>query len=449
MSSHEIIGPTTAFTSKMTIALIIFLIAYILISIDKIHHTLVALLGGAVMIFAHMLTQEQALMAIDLSVIFLLVGMMIIVEILSETGFFEYMAVRAAQIVKGNPIALLVFLSMLTAVLSAFLDNVTTILLIVPVTIFIADQMDLNPIPFILSEVFASNIGGTATLIGDPPNILIGSAAKLSFMEFLVHLSPVVLIILVVFSFNIVFLFGRKMSVSKDLRVKIMEMAPRRVIKDPLTMKMGLVVLALVIVGFLTHHLTNLEPAIIALSGAVILMVLRKKKPEEVFHKIEWGTLFFFIGLFMLVEGLVQSGVIHYLSGKIMNTTGGDLNLTTLVLLWVSAFLSAIIDNIPYVATMIPMISDIIPKIAEIVKSSGSGILEETVRYALWWALSLGACLGGNGTLIGASANVVAVSVAAKNNRNISFWKFTKYGFFIMVQSLIISSFYLYIRYLK
>lgn len=445
MSSHEILlSSPELFTSKMTIALVIFLIAYVFISLDKIHHTLVALLGGAVMIFAQILTQDTALKAIDMSVILLLVGMMIIVEILSETGFFEYMAVRASQIVKGNPIALLVLLSMLTAVLSAFLDNVTTILLIVPVTIFIAEQMALNPIPFILSEVFASNIGGTATLIGDPPNILIGSAAKLSFIDFISHLSPVILIILVVLAVNIIFLFGRKMSVSQDLRVKIMEMAPRRVIKDPFTMKMGLIVLGLVIAGFLTHHITNLEPATIALSGAVILMILRKKKPEEVLRKVEWGTLFFFIGLFMLVEGLVHSGVIHYLSEHIMHATGGDLNLTTLVLLWVSGFLSSVIDNIPYVATMIPMITDIIPDIAKM-----SGMPLETVRYALWWSLSLGACLGGNGTLIGASANVVAVSVAAKNNRNISFWMFTKYGMFIMVQTLIISSIYVYIRYLK
>lgn len=431
------------FTQEMTLAVVIFGISYVLISLDKIPHTLVALAGGFVMVFAQVLQQDHALRAVDLSVIFLLIGMMILVEILSETGLFEYVAIKAAQTVRGNPVALLVLLSGVTALFSAFLDNVTTILLIAPVTIFIADQMNLNPIPFILSEVWASNIGGTATLIGDPPNILIGSAANLSFMEFIIHLGPVIFVIFLVMALNIVLLFGRKMSVSQDLKVKIMEMVPRRAIKDPLTMKMGLAVLGAVITGFLTHHLTGLEPATIALSGAVILMMIRKKKPEEALQKVEWGTLFFFIGLFILVEGLVKSGVINYLADHVMEATQKDLSITSLTLLWVSSIFSSVIDNIPYVATMIPMIKEMIPEIAQ-----HGQIAEPMVKYALWWSLSLGACLGGNGTLIGASANVVAASIVAKNKRKLTFWMFTKYGMLIMVQSLIVSSFYIYWRYL-
>lgn len=427
----------------MITAIVIFIISYILIATDKIPHTLTALAGGFLMIFFHVINQHQAMHAIDLSVIFLLIGMMILVEILAETGLFEYVAIKVAQIVKGNPVALLVLLSLVTAVFSAFLDNVTTILLITPITIFIADQLNVNPIPFILSEVMASNIGGTATLIGDPPNILIGSAAKLSFMEFIVNLGPMVLINLVVFSFTIVFLFGKKMHVSQDLKVKIMEMKPLRAIKDTLTMKQGLVVIGLVIVGFLTHQWSHVEPSTIAFSGAILMMIIKRKKPEEAFHKVEWETLFFFIGLFILVEGVVQAGVISHLAQQVMDATGKDLQITSITILWISSVFSSIIDNIPYVATMIPMVKHMIPEIA-----SHSHVAIPTVSYALWWALSMGACLGGNGTLIGASANVVAASVAAKNNRKISFWQFSKYGLIILFQSLIISTLYMYWRYI-
>jgi Na+/H+ antiporter NhaD/arsenite permease-like protein len=427
----------------MILAVSIFIVAYIFIASDKIPHALVALGGGFLMLLLHVMPQESALRAIDLSVIFLLIGMMILVEMISETGVFEYVAIKVAQLVKGNPIRLLVLLSIITAVFSAFLDNVTTILLITPITVFIADQLNLDPIPFILSEAMASNIGGTATLIGDPPNILIGSAAKLKFIEFLIHLGPLVVVNLIVFSFTIVFLFGRKMHVAQDLKVRIMEMKPSRAIQDRMKMKKGLFVLALVMIGFLTHGMTGWEPYTIAFAGGIFLAIILKKNPEEIFKKVEWSTLFFFIGLFVLVEGVVHVGAISYLADQVLHATNKDLAVTSVVILWISSIFSSIIDNIPYVATMIPMVKQIIPQIAE-----HAGLAITAVSYPLWWALSLGACLGGNGSLIGASANVVAASVAARNKRKISFWQFTKYGSLILLQSMILSSFYIYWRYL-
>jgi len=430
-------------THDMTIALIIFGTAYFLIASEKIPPTLAALGGGFMMILFGILKQSEGFQAVDLSVIFLLVGMMLMVEILSETGLFEFIAVKIAQIVKGNPILLLILMCISTAFLSAFLDNVTTVLLIAPVTIFIADQLQVDAIPYLLGETMASNIGGAATLIGDPPNILIGSAAKLSFSEFIVNLGPVVLVILLVFSLTFLLLFRKKLTVSKDLKAKIMSMEPSKALKDKKTMVTGLVIVGLVIGFFLTHHITHIEPATIAFVGAVLLLISVNKHPKHFFYKIEWNTLFFFIGLFILVEGVVKVGLISMTAKNILLVTENELSTTTLIVLWISGFLSSVIDNIPYVATLIPMIKEMIPQIAD-----SSHLALPAVSYPLWWALSLGACLGGNGTLIGASANVVVASIAEKNKRKISFWAFTKYGILILTESLIISTVYIYWRYL-
>jgi len=426
----------------------IFIFTYLLIITEKIPHVLSALLGGFLMVALGILNSEKAFHSIDMNVIFLLVGMMIIVHITSETGLFQWVAIKIAQQVKGNPFPLMFLLILITALFSALLDNVTTILLIAPVSILIAEQMELDSIPFLIAEAIAANIGGTATLIGDPPNILIGSAAKLSFNEFILNLTPPVLIILIITIVNLWFFFGRKMKVSRDLRAKIMEMDTTRIIRDKKLLIKSLSVLGIVFLGFLTHSITHIEPSFVALGGAILLMILSKKEPEEIFKSVEWPTLFFFIGLFILVEGLVEIGFISQLADKALHLTGGNLSKTSILILWLSGFASSIVDNIPYTATLIPMIgSENSGIIKSIVTNSPHDL--QTVRYALWWALSLGACLGGNGSLIGASANVVASGIASKSGKELSFLKFTKYGALITVQSLIISTVYLWLRYLQ
>jgi Na+/H+ antiporter NhaD/arsenite permease-like protein len=430
------------------LGIIIFAFTYVLIISDKIPHTLSAMLGGILMIGLGIINKEKAYKAIDLEVIFLLIGMMIIVHIMSETGFFQWIAIKTAQFVKGEPFLLMGILAVVTAVLSAFLDNVTTIMLIVPVTILLAEQIEQDCIPYLIAEITASNIGGTATLIGDPPNILIASSAKLTFNEFLINLAPIVFINIIVLVITIWFLFGRKMKVSRDVKARIMELDASRALKDiPLLKKTGGVII-LVIIGFLTHNLTNIEPSVIAIGGAVLLMIIAKQNPEEALKHVEWKTIFFFIGLFMMVEGIVEIGAIKILAEKALSFTGGDFKVTSILILWISGIFSAFVDNIPYTATMIPMIGGEGGLIESLYKANPE-IGFETVRYALWWSLSLGACLGGNGTLIGASANVVAAGVAAKSGKKLSFMRFTKYGFFIMLQSMVISTVYVWIRYLR
>ncbi len=425
----------------------IFVFIYFLIITEKIPHVLSALLGGVLMVSFGIINTEKAFHSIDMNVIFLLIGMMIIVHITSETGLFQWVAVKIAQKVKGNPFPLMFLLVVITAVFSALLDNVTTILLLAPVTILIAEQMELDSLPFLIAEAIASNIGGTATLIGDPPNILIGSSAKLSFNEFLLNLSPIVFIILIVTIFNFWLFFGRKMKVSRDLRAKIMEMDTSRIIKDKSLLYKSLGILGIVFIGFLTHSITHIDPSIVALSGSILLMIFSKKDPEEVFKSVEWPTLFFFMGLFILVEGLVEIGVIKLLANNALKITGGDLSKTSILILWLSGVASSIVDNIPYTATLIPMIGGEHGIIDTIVAAGDHS--REVVRYALWWALSLGACLGGNGSLIGASANVVAAGIASKSGRELSFMKFTKYGALITFQSLLVSTLYIWLRYLK
>ena len=419
----------------MLLAIIIFCLAYILIIFEKFPISVLAMLGAVIMVMAGVLGAEEAFRAIDLNVIFLLVGMMIMVSILSETGLFEWIAIKATQLVKGEPVPLLILLMLVTAVFSAFLDNVTTILLIVPVTIVMLENLKLDTKPFIIGEILASNIGGTATLIGDPPNILIGSEAGFSFNDFIINLGPVIIINLIITIFLLYFFYCRKMKVSRELKAHIMELNPDRALKDKKLMYHSLIILLLVIVGFVTHEFTHIAPSIIALAGAMALILVSKKEPEEIFEKVEWPTLFFFMGLFIMVEGLVEVGVIKMLAEATLSLTKGDFQKTALFIGILSSSVSPIIDNIPYTTTMLPLIKDL--------ESAFSNV------EPLWWSLALGACLGGNATLIGASANVVAANISKKNGKVISFIEYLKYGLPLTFVTIVIAMVYLNFRYLR
>ena len=417
--------------TTMIIALVIFIVLYLIISFELINKTVVALFGAALFMVLRIIGEEEAFRVIDWNVIFLLVSMMIIVGITKNTGLFQYVAIKAAKIAKGEPIIILIFLIIITALFSAFLDNVTTVLIIIPVTMLIAIELGISPVPFVISIAIASNIGGTATLIGDPPNIMIGSAAKLDFMQFLVNLGPPVLISLVAFNIIIYFIFRKKLKVSTERRARILEFDESKAITDKKLLIKCLAVLTLVIAGFLLHGLLHLEASIIAMFGATILMLLTGvKEIEEVLKDIEWGTIFFFIGLFILVGGLVETGAIKVAAEYIMGLTNGNIANTSVLIIWVSGIFSAFVDNIPYVATMIPLVQDM-----------GESLGSQAI-VPVWWSLALGACLGGNGTLVGASANVVSAGLAGKSGYKITFMQFTKYGFGFMILTLIISTLY-------
>ncbi|HAV92309.1 TPA: hypothetical protein DCW38_03920 [candidate division WOR-3 bacterium] len=419
------------------IGVILFVIIFILISTEKFNKTILSLLGGALFMVLHFVSQELAFLSIDWNVIFLLISMMVIVGITKKTGLFQYVAIKAAKISRGKPVNIMILLSLITALFSAFLDNVTTVMIITPVAILIAVELGISPIPFVISCAIASNLGGTATLIGDPPNIMIGSAANLDFNSFLFNLTPIIIIIMIVYSLLIYLFFRKKMRISNERKARIMDFDESKSIENkPLLIK-SLTVLSLVIAGFLIHGFLNLEPATIALFGAGLLMLLTgEKEVDEFFHDVEWGTIFFFIGLFILVGGLVELGIIKKVASFVLNLTNGNMKSTSLLVLWISGVFSAFIDNIPYVATMIPLIKDI-----------GVHVGPDKIQ-PLWWSLALGACLGGNGTLIGASANVVSAGLAKKNGYKISFWEFTKYGSIITIITLAISTIYIYFRYL-
>lgn len=422
------------FASATAIPITIFLVIYGIIISEKINRTAISLFGAIVMIILGILNQEQAIEHIDFNTIGLLVGMMIIVNILKRTGVFEYLAIRAAKKAKGDPWKILVLFAIITAVSSAFLDNVTTILLIVPVTLVITDTLDTNPIPFMFTEILIANIGGTATLIGDPPNIMIGSATGLGFVDFIVNLAPVVIVISVATLFLLKLIYKDFLKATDENKQKIMKMDESITIKDKLLLKKSLIVLFLTILGFMVHSQFHLESATIALGGAALLLVISKIDPEEILFEVEWTTIFFFMGLFILVGSLVEVGVIDNLAKKMLELTKGNLFVTTLTILWVSAIASAFLDNIPFVATMIPLIKAM----------TASGQLDAN---PLWWALALGACLGGNGTIIGASANVIVTGIMAREGRPVSFMSFMRIGFPMMIVSIIISTIYLILFY--
>lgn len=416
-------------------SIIVFLVTYALIIQEKIPRMVVAMGGGIIMVLFGILTQETALKDdIDFNTIGLLVGMMILVAVTRRTGVFEAVAIWSASITRGEPLRLLALLTFITATASAFLDNVTTVLLIVPVTLTLTEKLQVNPIPFLIAEIIASNIGGTATLIGDPPNIMIGSAANLDFNSFIINLTPVILVVLAATIALLLLIYHKDLRVAEQNRQALLQLNFKDEIKDWELLKKSLLVLGITIIGFVLHGTLHLESATIAISGAILLLLVSHQKPEAVLNEVEWPTIFFFIGLFVLVGGLKATGVISELARWSLSITHGDLQQTSLLVLWVSAIFSAFIDNIPFVATMIPMIQEM-------------GQLTGMNLEPMWWALSLGACLGGNGTLIGASANVIVAGIADKHSIPLTFKYYLKIAFPLMIVSIIISHIYLYLRY--
>lgn len=415
----------------------IFLVIYALIISEKIHRTIVAMIGGLLMVTLGIVDQETALHHIDFNTLGLLIGMMIIVSITADTGLFKFIAVWAAKKSKGDPVRILIALVLITAIGSAFLDNVTTVLLMVPVTFSITRQLRVPPMPFLITQIIASNVGGTATLIGDPPNIMIGSAVKeLTFMAFINNLTPITMIIMVIYIPIFIFLFRKQIQTTPELTKSIMDLDEKELIADHKLLRKSLTVLGFTILGFFLHQLLHLESATVALVGAfVLLLITGEHMMEQALTKVEWTTIFFFVGLFVLVSGLVETGVIAKLAAQAIELTDGNVVATSLLILWLSAIGSAFLDNIPFVATMIPMIQEM--------GNMGVSNLEP-----LWWSLALGACLGGNGSLIGASANLIVAGMSGKEGHPIKFLHYFKYGFPLMILSIIISSFYVYFRYL-
>ncbi|WP_314625896.1 ArsB/NhaD family transporter [uncultured Selenomonas sp.] len=421
------------------VAIVIFVAAYALIISEKIHRTIIGICGAMLMILLGIINQETAIHHIDFNTLGLLMGMMVIVNITSETGLFNYLAIWAAKKVEAKPISLLVALSLLTAVCSALLDNVTTVLLTVPITFSITKQLNVDVKPFLIAQILASNIGGTATLIGDPPNIMIGSAVGLQFMDFITNLTAICILIFIVTIALLIVIYGKKLHTTDELREKVMQLDEKSQIVEPRLLKKCLFALAITISLFVLHGQLHLDTATAAMTGAGLLLLISFPQKEamiaKVLSKVEWLAIFFFAGLFILVGALVETGVIKMLAEEAIKITNGDLTATSMLILWMSAYASAFIDNIPFVATLIPLIQDM-------------GQMGMTNLDPVWWSLSLGACLGGNGTLIGASANVVVASMAAQRGKPISFISFMKIALPMMTLSIAISSVYIWLRYL-
>ena len=419
--------------NQVYLAGLIFTATYLVIVSERIHRTLAALMGGMLMVLAGVISQKDAFLSIDLNVIFLLAGMMMIANVMAETGIFQWLAIQAVRLGRGNAVAIMIIISLITALASAMLDNVTVVVLIAPVTLFIAATLGVNPLPFLITEVMASNIGGAATLIGDPPNILIGSEAGISFASFITNMGPPILVSLASALAILAVQFAKQLQVTPERRQAVMRMQTSGLISDRALLTKTLIVLALVMAGFFLHAWLHLQPATIALSGAVVLLVWTGHDPHKILSQVEWATLMFFVGLFITVEALVRVGIIDAIADSLLQLTHGNLNVTTFFILWFSALASGIIDNIPYTATMIPVIQD----------------LAQVVRVEpLWWALALGADLGGNLTLVGASANVVVASVAERSGYRMAFGQFLRHGVVIVLVSLLIASLWLWVRYL-
>ena len=426
----------------------ILVIAYIFIAAEKIQKSVVALVGASLTLLLGLLpfkgyvNQETGAYVkavfdyIEFDVIFLLIGMMIIVHIASKSGVFKWMAIKLLKFTKGHPKKVLFALAAFTAVASAFLDNVTTVVLIMPVTFVIAKEFDTDPVPFLITEVIASNIGGTATLIGDPPNIIIGTRAGLSFLDFLLELTDVVTVIFLVVTAILIFMFRKSLTATPEKMQHVANLDNSKTITDKGLMIRSMITLALVILGFVTHDITHISAYVFAVAGASFLLLF--EKPKEIYRDVEWLTIFFFVGLFIIIGGFEANGGITFLANKLIEFTNGSLTAATMLILWGSGILSGIVDNIPYTATMAPLID----QVQHIIPYTGSG------HNPMWWALSLGACLGGNFTLIGAAANVLVSETSTAKGYPISFMRFLKYGAFTTFIALLISSAYLYFKYL-
>ncbi len=420
---------------RMITAAVIFGITYLAIAVGRIPTAIIAVLGAAVMVFARVLTPEQALNHIDLEVILLLAGMMILADIISRTGAFDWAAIRGARLVRGSGFGLLMLLVILTAVASALLDNVTTVVIMVPITLTLCRTLNLDPVPFLLGEVFASNIGGTATIVGDPPNIIVASAADIGFLDFAANMVPVSAISLVALMGLLFIWFRRDVRVSDEKRAEMMATSSAGSIKDSNLLKKSLLVFGLTITAFFLHDTIGVSPAFVAIGGAAVLLLISGLEPGEILREVEWTTLSFFAGLFILVGGLGEAGLIDRLQGWILQLSGGEEQNLALLMIFLGGGLSAIIDNIPFTATM-----------TQVVLQIDTGTPDGSVN-PLWWALTLGADLGGNFTIVGASANVVVITVARAAGYPISFIKFFKYGLVIGLGTLLISAAYVLMRY--
>lgn len=426
------------------LALGIFLVIYAFIISEKVNRAVIAVIGALLMVMFGILDVHKAFSHyIEWNTIVLLIGMMILVTITNQTGVFQWVAIKTAQAVKGNPIQLLIMLSLLTAVASALLDNVTTVLLMVPITFSITRILKVNPVPYLISEVLASNIGGTATLIGDPPNIMIGAAnPHLTFNAFLINLAPIAIVILAVALIMLYFIYRNQLSVTDADREQLNQLDAREAIQNVPLMKKSLIVLGLTILGFMLHSVLHLEASVVALAGASLLMLisLNEEQVEKTLASLEWGTIFFFAGLFALVGGLQEAGIIKAVAQYALEYTKGDLGFAALLIMWVSGIASATIDNIPFVATMIPLVQEM---------ANGLGLaVDHPSINTLWWSLALGACLGGNGTILGASANVIVAGMAAKEGKGFSYVQFLLIGAPITLVSLVIAHVYIWLRYL-
>ncbi|HYI59745.1 MAG TPA: ArsB/NhaD family transporter [Microlunatus sp.] len=422
------------------VAVVVFVVAYILIATERVPKTVTALAGAGVVVALGVSSAEDIFYSsetgVDWDVIFLLLGMMIIVGILRQTGVFEFVAIWAAKRAKGSPLRVMILLVLITAVASAFLDNVTTVLLIAPVTLLVCDRLDVNPVPFLIAEVLASNIGGAATLIGDPPNIIIASRSGLTFNDFLINMAPMAALALGAFIATIPLLFRGSFRVDPERVADVMALNEREAIKDRRLLVLCGVVLAGVFTGFIGHTVFHVEPSVVALLGAGVLVLLSRSKPRDFMSSVEWETLLFFAGLFIMIGALVKTGVIGQIADAAARATGGDPLTAVMLILFVSALLSGIVDNIPYVAAMSP-----------IVQQLTEGIADPTQAEALWWSLAIGADFGGNLTAIGASANVVVLGIARRSGCPISFWEFTRKGAIITVITIALAAPYLWLRY--
>lgn len=420
-------------TIQQIIAVVIFIVTMTAIMTEKVHRTVAAMAGAILLLVTGILSLNSAIGYVDVNTLGVLVGMMLFVGIVKNSGIFEYIAIKSAKLAKGRPWPIMVAFIVITAVLSAFLDNVTTVLLVGPMTLAITKMLNVNPIPYIMTQIMASNIGGTATLIGDPPNIMIGSAAGIGFGDFLLNTGMASIIVLIISILCYYVLYRKQLIVDEANIKKVMALDDKKSIVDPALMKKSILMLCLVALGFILHSQLHLESCYISLSAACIMLLIGKQDPEEIIATVEWSTILFFIGLFVVVGGLEQVGIIDSLAHGLVDITGGNMMITMMAILWIAAIVSAFLDNIPFVATLIPLIITI--------GKTGMDITP------LWWALSLGACLGGNGTLIGASANVVLSGISNKAGHKITFASYFKVGFPMMILSIIISSIFLLIRF--
>lgn len=452
-------------TFLLYFAAVVFFGTYILIASEKVHKTAAALLGGMLMLLvvlpgpshkefdgmpqrlsAAFREQLQAYNSLDVfsrysdfDVIFTLAGMMVLVNILATTGVFQYVAIKCAKLAKGYPIRMMVLLVIATAVLSAFLDNVTTVLLVAPVTLVVASEMRLSPLPFLMAETLASNIGGTSTLIGDPPNLIIGSVAKFDFMAFLVNLAPFVLTILMIYCICLWVYYSKRMTVTAEHRARIMDMDERAAIVDPVNLRRGGVIMILTIAGFLLHGMVGLQPSVVAMSGATLALICCRVSVEEALEKIEWGTLFFFMGLFVLVSGAQQAGLMNVFGKVLQYTDSWPVPVTILAVMWLSAFAGAVMNNVSFTAAMAVILGAFL--------KTSPNFQNVELQHLMWWGLALSVCLGGNGTLVGAAANLVMAGLAEKGGCKVTFLSFLRYGLPVTVGSMIAASVYILCRY--